>query len=181
MRVHACFVGQLPFDATVTSISDFFEKAIGEPVEVRPLTNKKTGAFRGIAFVDLFSKAALPKALALNRELFEGRRLSVEQTVAGAGASVKRVEKLTALKTDRDVSAEKALEARIVEVCAMAKGGIKAEDFDKRAKEFLLMFPTELSCTALLELGRKDMGPVRNRAAYVMGVLKRIRQEECKH
>lgn len=40
-----------------------FLVVIAERVEVRPLTDKKTGAFRGIAFVDVFTPEGLTMAV----------------------------------------------------------------------------------------------------------------------
>ena len=34
---------------------------------------------------------------------------------------------------------------------------------------------------AITELAKKNMATVKNRGAYIMGVLKRLRQEKCTH
>jgi hypothetical protein len=39
----------------------------------------------------------------------------------------------------------------------------------------------EVSTQAITELAERDMSNIRNRSAYIMGILKRLRQEQCTH
>jgi hypothetical protein len=38
-----------------------------------------------------------------------------------------------------------------------------------------------VSTQAITELAERDMSNIRNRSAYIMGILKRLRQEQCTH
>ena len=79
---HILFVGQLTSNATPDDIKAFFvEKTRDQAISVRPLHDKRTKAFRGIAFVEFSSSEALQKGLELNTFKYKGRRLSVERTV----------------------------------------------------------------------------------------------------
>ena len=55
----------------------------------------------------------------------------------------------------------------------LEEGTISAADIDDKAKEFLLQVPCRVAAAALDEFAELDFEGVRNRNAYLMGLIKR--------
>ena len=75
---------------TAAQVEEHFrEAAEGGKVSVRLLERPAAqgGGSRGMAFVELASESALHSALKLHKSVMEGRRINVERTVGGGGAT----------------------------------------------------------------------------------------------
>lgn len=73
------YVGNLPFDATQSSLQDLFAQH-GQVESVTLITDRETGQPRGFGFVEMPEKAEAVKALeALNGQEFGGRRLNINE------------------------------------------------------------------------------------------------------
>lgn len=70
------FLGNLSYQANEESICDFFEQC-GKIENIHFVTDKQTGTWYGSAFVRFQSVDAVPKALALNGELFLRRPIKI--------------------------------------------------------------------------------------------------------
>merc|ERR1719217_181128 len=80
------FMGQLHrTQTTKEKLRQHLEGKLGNGTigKVRLLTDKETGLFRGMAFVDLPAKF-LEDALELHHSTFCGQRINVEQTASGS-------------------------------------------------------------------------------------------------
>merc|ERR1711879_347006 len=97
-----CFVGNLPYSASVESITEWFNGKDAGPVhEVRLLTHRPYGAKgpprpKGCAFVEFTTSGALVKAIKLNHGEFEGRKINIELTAGGGGKGEARRKKIEA-------------------------------------------------------------------------------------
>ncbi|KAL1524287.1 hypothetical protein AB1Y20_019190 [Prymnesium parvum] len=184
------FVGQLPYSASEADVRRHFKACAADgEVRVRLLTKRaeQGGGSRGMAFVELSSEAAVHTALRLHHSVMAGRRINVERTVGGGGASGERKQKLDELREKQG----KQMVLTVKEMCDSilpaaegeeegedeAEGGhfacVTRADIDERVLEFLCTVPTSLAEESLREIKALDMNGVRNRSAYVMGVLKR--------
>ena len=73
------YVGNLPFDATQTSVRDLFSP-YGQVDDVALINDRDTGQPRGFGFVEMTEKDAAMKALdGLNGKEFGGRQLNVNE------------------------------------------------------------------------------------------------------
>ncbi len=74
------FVGNLPFDISEQELSDVFAQH-GTVTNIKMLTNRETGRFRGIAFVTMENEEQANKAIeALNGADLGGRPMRVDKT-----------------------------------------------------------------------------------------------------
>ena len=161
------FVGQLPFTASVSDIVKHFKHGgVTGKIGVRLLTNREDGSSRGMGFVELSTESDVHTALRLHKSPMEGRRINVERTVGGGGASEERKAKLGDLRekqgtqmkrqvqtmvegilgkkqTQDQVPEEEISEDQVVAVCV--------EDLDERIMEFLGTVPTNVAEAALKE------------------------------
>ena len=192
------FLGQLPYSASEADVRGHFKRGgITSRIGVRLLTHRDTGRSRGLAFVELASEADMHTALRLHHSPMDGRRINVERTVGGGGAAAGRKEKLADLRDRQGAQMRHAVEALcdtlLGGAAATADGGggdgggdggegdvedalaapISRADVDERVLEFLITVPSQVAESALKEAKALDMDGVRNRSAYLMGVLKR--------
>jgi RNA recognition motif-containing protein len=73
------YVGNLPFDASETSVRDLFSP-YGLVDDVAVINDRDTGRSRGFGFVEMPEKAAAINALdGLNGKEFGGRQLNVNE------------------------------------------------------------------------------------------------------
>ena len=178
-------------------------------MRVRLLTKRDGGGSRGQAFVEFDSEADVHAALRLHKSPMDGRRINVERTVGGGGAkSAERQQKLSDLR-DRQGRQMKASLAAMIEAVLPAatdseaaaaaaaaagrEGGGEVEgdeetwappvcrdDIDERVLDFLGTVPMAVAEGALREAKALGMGGIRNRSAYLMGVLRRKVEEADK-
>ena len=192
------FVGQLPYSASAADIKKHFRQGgVTGQVGVRLLTNREDGSSRGMAFVELSSESDVHTALRLHKSPMDGRRINVERTVGGGGASEERKGKLKDLREKQGTQMRKQVQAMVANILpkgsaeeiaeaqvAMSMGDedgaggamaapVCQADLDERIMEFLGTVPTSVAEGALREAKALDMGGIRNRPAYLMGVLKR--------
>ena len=174
-RIHCTvFVGQLPLRATAHDVAKHFEAA--GSAKVRLLTHRKGGGSRGIAFVELESESAVHSALKLHHSVMDGRRINVERTVGGGGQSDRRAGRLSALRQKQGsniLNAAKALVASTLPEEGGERDAPTQRDADDRVIEFLSTIEASVAEAALKECVELDMSSVKNRPAYLMGVLKR--------
>ena len=174
-RIHCTvFVGQLPLRATAHDVAKHFEAA--GSAKVRLLTHRKGGGSRGIAFVELESESAVHSALKLHHSVMDGRRINVERTVGGGGKSDRRAGRLSALRQKQGsniLNAAKALVASTLPEEGGERDAPTQRDADDRVIEFLSTIEASVAEAALKECVELDMSSVKNRPAYLMGVLKR--------
>eukprot|EP00310_Coccolithus_braarudii_P020587 CAMPEP_0183333136 /NCGR_PEP_ID=MMETSP0164_2-20130417/2103_1 /TAXON_ID=221442 /ORGANISM="Coccolithus pelagicus ssp braarudi, Strain PLY182g" /LENGTH=472 /DNA_ID=CAMNT_0025501981 /DNA_START=54 /DNA_END=1472 /DNA_ORIENTATION=- len=180
------FVGQLPYSATVKDIGEHFKHANGDVVpHVRLLTKRAAdgGGSRGMAFVELDSEAAVHTALRLHHSPMGSRRINVERTVGGGGTTAKRHGHISDLRERQGKQMVQAVQA----ICRKllpgkedgeeereeAQVGATREDIDERVLDFLCTIPTSVAEEALTECTTISFANVKNRSAYLMGLLKR--------
>ena len=73
------YVGNLPFSATESAVSDLFSQ-IGGVDSVRLITDRDSGRSKGFGFVEMASDEEAEKAISeLNGKEFEGRALTVNE------------------------------------------------------------------------------------------------------
>lgn len=168
------FVGQIPFRSSKDQVGkhfsgDGFKAAVKS---VRMLTEKETGEFRGMAFVEFNNNEDYEKALKMDYSVMNGRRIRVERTVGGGGK--KRTQKLKeVIGTD--------VQKRKEEVDALVDGYfsnahtklLTKDDFDEQIRDFLVTIPIDVAKESMEEMSRLKLDKVRNRRRYIMGVLKR--------
>lgn len=70
------YVGNLPWSATETTVSDLFS-AHGEVLSVKLITDRDTGRARGFGFVEMNEGDAQNAIAALNGKELEGRALRI--------------------------------------------------------------------------------------------------------
>ncbi len=80
------FVGNLPFTAEESALSEFFAADGRQVASVRILSDRDTGRSRGFGFVEMASAEDAKKAIeALNGKEFMGRPLTVNEAREGGG------------------------------------------------------------------------------------------------
>ena len=95
------FAGQIPFDTPSSEIKSLFESKEGiSEVTVRMLTDKKSGAFKGLAFIEFKSIKEATLGLSLHHSTVRGRRINVERTLKGSSSSSTRKEQLLNLNSN---------------------------------------------------------------------------------
>ncbi|KAJ1950401.1 hypothetical protein EC988_004401 [Linderina pennispora] len=99
------FVGNLSFKTTKEEIEEFLEQA--NPLSVRLMTDKKTGAPRGFAFVEFGSAADLKHALKFHHMPLGSRKVNIELTAGGGGNSTARQDKLKRRRDDLEKERQK--------------------------------------------------------------------------
>ena len=73
------YVGNLPFDATQSSLQDLFAQH-GQVESVSLITDRETGQPRGFGFVDMPQQSEANKAIeSLNGQEFGGRRQNINE------------------------------------------------------------------------------------------------------
>ena len=160
------FVNQLPYSATAEQIASHFAHC-GAAVEmqVRPVINRKTKTFRGIAFLDFANDSALQKALAMNQSTFtngaEERQINVTE------ATNKNDDKnLTAAQENKfSMSKDSIAKVEALVAAEVATGTLREDDFDHRAKDFLHSVPEAVALNAVREFAALDLSTVNNRCA----------------
>ena len=192
------FVGQLPYSASATDIKRHLKAGgVGGKIAVRLLTRRDGGGSRGLAFVELASEADVHTALRLHRSPMDGRRINVERTVGGGGSKAEsRRTKLSELRKVQGNQMRRQVEQMIQAILPEASGGegggedaaadeaggeggyggsapVCRADVDDRVLEFLQTVPVDIADGALREAKALGMGGIRNRPAYLMGMLKR--------
>jgi RNA recognition motif-containing protein len=105
------FVGQLPYNATLTHIEHFFARKGLSNFKVRMLNDKSPERkFRGIAFVEFSKPADASKALKFDRHFFGDRRIRVERTATGGGNNPKRRGRLQRSKEQQEQDKRQQIE-----------------------------------------------------------------------
>lgn len=173
------FIGQLPFTATVDSIKEHFSRYGVYAIDnIRLLSDKNTGKSRGIAFMEVSDSKQLVLALRAHHTKMSGRMINVERTVGGGGTGDVRKEKLAHLRVMQGKKTIKEVEAKIDEMLALNPGAVVTRsDFDDRAIETLGTFPRDTVENILTEyMGSDKLGGVENRAAWLMGIIKKYRE-----
>lgn len=72
------YVGSLPYSATDDQLRDFFSQA-GEVTSATVIIDKMSGRSKGFGFVEMATPEGMQKALELNGQEMEGRRLVVNE------------------------------------------------------------------------------------------------------
>eukprot|EP00188_Purpureofilum_apyrenoidigerum_P006021 Plantae.Rhodophyta-Purpureofilum_apyrenoidigerum.ctg8614.p1 GENE.Plantae.Rhodophyta-Purpureofilum_apyrenoidigerum.ctg8614~~Plantae.Rhodophyta-Purpureofilum_apyrenoidigerum.ctg8614.p1 ORF type:complete len:271 (+),score=77.50 Plantae.Rhodophyta-Purpureofilum_apyrenoidigerum.ctg8614:713-1525(+) len=173
------FVGQIPYSASKEDIQRHFAKLnSGGPVQVRMLTKKGSGEFRGMAYVDLRSEADVEEALKMDYTILKGRRLRVERTVGGGGDKRKvHLKKILSKDREKRVTTVEEVLREKLQASADDNDKLKATDIDQQTREFLLTIPLDVAMKAVEELAEVSLKKTRNRKRYIMGVLKRVVDE----
>ena len=190
---HTLFVGQLPYDCTKQDICNHFKDGgVTGDVKVRMLTDRKTKKFRGIAFVEFSSSRQMALGLRLHQSHFGefsvvddgkkrpnrwGRIINVERTCGGGGKGAARKEKLDKL---RDIQGQQVMKDVLKEVesaIELSKGNIYREDFDQKVLNALCTVPRNVATEILSEFSRGVTDKVRNRPAWLMGILQKYRTQ----
>lgn len=87
-KIHrTLFIGQLPFSTTKEDLQEHFRDA-GD-FDIRMLSEKATGKFRGIAYIEVKNDESIKTALSKHHTLLKGRRINVEFTTSGGGTKSK--------------------------------------------------------------------------------------------
>lgn len=73
---YTAYVGNLPFDSENDDVINMFRKDTVK--DVRLLTDKETGRFKGFGYVEFFTPEALLEALKLNEKQVRGRPIKVD-------------------------------------------------------------------------------------------------------
>eukprot|EP00312_Isochrysidales_sp_CCMP1244_P008145 CAMPEP_0196673812 /NCGR_PEP_ID=MMETSP1090-20130531/3159_1 /TAXON_ID=37098 /ORGANISM="Isochrysis sp, Strain CCMP1244" /LENGTH=314 /DNA_ID=CAMNT_0042011589 /DNA_START=54 /DNA_END=995 /DNA_ORIENTATION=+ len=172
------FVGQLPYKATAKDVEAHFLAVCAPPVSVRLLTERESGASRGMAFVELSSESEVHSALRLHHSCLYGRRINVERTVGGGSACEKRQSRIGLLREKQGAQMSRKVRELVEEAlpaaCEAEEGQVTREDFDERAVEFLLSVSPPVAEAAIAEMAGLNLSGVRNRSAWLMGVLRRF-------
>ncbi|KAM7183445.1 hypothetical protein V8F33_013587 [Rhypophila sp. PSN 637] len=93
-----CFIGNLPFGATVDQIKEHFASV--HPTSVRLLSHKDTGKSKGACFIEFAGYDHMKTCLAkfhnseFNDGVSEPRKIKVELTAGGGGNTAHRQEKI---------------------------------------------------------------------------------------
>mmetsp|Transcript_18875 Transcript_18875/g.36392 ORF Transcript_18875/g.36392 Transcript_18875/m.36392 type:complete len:379 (-) Transcript_18875:239-1375(-) len=187
---YTCFFGQLPYDTTKEELEAELKRAGVEKAMVRLLTDKVTKKFRGIAFVDMLTEADRKKALKLHHTKLNGRQINVERVTFQPGrASDNGKDDAKDGKSggehnhkagkDRPRYSKKLEKDQVEELVrnevAASRGVLKREDFDDKNMSFLGLLDRDVVEEALKVASKKAKNTkVRNRQAYLMGVILRI-------
>lgn len=177
-KIHrTLFVGQLPFNVTKQDIQTHFIQA-GE-IQVRMLTNKSDGKFRGMAFIELENDEALGAALSRHHTLIKGRRINVELTASGGGTkSTLRKERIEKMREkQKEKQSEKAI-AILNKIADNPESKFTKEDLDDRLIDFATWFDIETTKKALQEFHERVTDKIRNRKAFMMDILKKYRETD---
>mmetsp|Transcript_6790 Transcript_6790/g.8834 ORF Transcript_6790/g.8834 Transcript_6790/m.8834 type:complete len:290 (+) Transcript_6790:155-1024(+) len=171
------FIGQLPFHATKEDIQRHFSKHGVGKMEIRLLTDRKTKRSRGIAFATLEDSWQLVKALRVHHSRLKGRMINVERTCGGGGNSERRKSKIKALRERQGTKVLMEVRKQVQDVFnEVNPTDISVEDVDDRAIEALGTFPREISENILREFFELDVSGIKNKKAYLMGIVKRCRE-----
>lgn len=75
------YVGQLPYSTTAEDLRTVFSE-FGEITSLNLITDKFSGQSKGFAFVEMPDNSQADKAIkALNKSMFQGREIKVNQAV----------------------------------------------------------------------------------------------------
>ena len=156
------FVNQIPYAATVGDITKHFAKCAAQ-FEVRQVMDRKSGKFRGVAFIDFESDEGLQSALAMDQSSMtvdgSERLLNVREAVAkGEGKTLTPVQAANKVK----VTASRATIEQFV-ATAVTGANVQASDFDERAMDFLCTVPEDVAQMAIGEFQTLDMTAIQNR------------------
>jgi len=194
---HTLFVGQLPYNKNKNSIRSFFLRHSGtnitaEDVNVRLLTDNKTGRSRGIAFVDFRTREQMIRGLRLHHYNFSGRVINIERTVGGGGNNPRRKEKLDHLRNSQFTAARKLIQNILQHRTeAIAKSAAKLnttaniqyrssltlDEIDNRTIDILCTFPRRTVKEVLGSVAKANLSHIKNKNAYLMTILARVRRE----
>jgi RNA recognition motif-containing protein len=103
------FVGQLSYDTTKETLFEYIKKELGKEHQITPstakvrlLTHEKTGASKGMAFIEVNDPETLYACLALHQTFLDGRRINVERSAGGGRSSETRKTKLKQYREEQD-------------------------------------------------------------------------------
>jgi len=100
-----CFVGNIPFTATETSVAQHFAKL--RPIAIRHRTTKEAGKSRGFAFVEFDGYDRMKTCLQMyHHSVFDDglspvRKINVELTAGGGGAKSEERKSKLSIKNER--------------------------------------------------------------------------------
>lgn len=98
---YVVFIGQLGYDTTALEIEQFLRfKGIQGGINVRLLTNKEDGSFKGMAFVEVDTAEIMYQCIALHHSFFKGRKINIEKSCGGSNKE-KRTEKIQLKKQEQ--------------------------------------------------------------------------------
>lgn len=132
---YIAFVGQLSFDTTKEELSEHIKQALGqefqvsnETVQIRLLTNEKTGKSRGMAFVQVDNPEFLYALLRLHQTFLHGRRINVERSAGGRANSQTKRQKLQQYRKEQDEYMSSVVEKMLQEF--YQNGSIQPDELD---------------------------------------------------
>ena len=162
------FVNQLPYTATEAQVAAHFaDVAETSQMEVRMVTNRKNGKFRGIAFLDVCSQEALDRALGLNLSTFKNDDDERQINVTEAHAQDDDKKLTQAQQNKRAMSKEGIAEVDALIAREVASGTLSHDDFDHRALDFLHSAPQSVALQAVAEFAELDKSTVKNRCEHL--------------
>lgn len=98
---HIVFVGQLPYSTTAEALEAHLRTAgVVGAIKIRLLTDKKSGAFKGLAFAELDDAEDQHKCIQLHHSLLGGRRINVEKSCGGRNKEQRKT-KITAQRNEQ--------------------------------------------------------------------------------
>jgi heterogeneous nuclear ribonucleoprotein A1/A3 len=78
------YVGNLSYDTDENSLEDFFSSC-GEITDLKLIKDRDTGRSKGFAFITFDSQEAMDKALQLNDQDLDGRKVRVNEAKESTG------------------------------------------------------------------------------------------------
>ena len=131
---YIAFVGQLSYDTSQDAVLEHIRQTLGEEfdvsnetVKIRLLTNEKTGKSRGMAFVEVDNPELLYALLRLHQTFLNGRRINVERSAGGRGATKKQ--KLEQYRKEQQEYVSSVVDKMLQEF--YANGSIQPDELDE--------------------------------------------------
>ena len=171
------FLGQLSYDTSEDQIRELFEKNDIEVRQVRMMREKETNKFRGMAFVDI-PDGSVWKALNLHRTYFNGRQINVEETKDGGKHSAKKkdfINRMRKLHNTRNMAENHKF---ILSYLKSKHSKLPWDEFDQKSRDAVASFPKDDIKKILDALLRTDFSKVTKKNVYLMGIVRRVRNEE---
>ncbi|EDQ86972.1 uncharacterized protein MONBRDRAFT_10491 [Monosiga brevicollis MX1] len=168
------FVGQLPYGASEASLLAFFRPHVSADPSIRMRTDPKTGKFKGTCFVECSTAEDVTKLLQLHQTEFEGRRINVEPS-ATAGGKAKRSKEIKRLRDEQATSRREAVGALLDQKAAEYGADFSRSDFDADTRAYMCLMPPKMAGQAVDEFMAADRSKLTNRPAFLMAILKRLR------
>ncbi|KAK8799668.1 hypothetical protein WA158_006216 [Blastocystis sp. Blastoise] len=168
------FIGQLPFDCTKDDLMKYLKDNDVDIKNIRLLTDKSTGKFKGMAFVDVLA-GNVCKMLKLHHTFFKGRCINIEETMDGGKKSQERQKFLKKRREIHDQRIEESYKEFMERLFERSKT-IQLKDIDTKCLDALESFPKAKTKKIIQDLIRADPHKIKNLNAYIMGIVKRTRE-----